>query len=661
MGIISRLFGRRRIERRAGIVMTNVLGKTPGQLYAEQPELRAVVSYVQDAVASTPLKVYRRVSDTDRRRDRESQAAMLLESPRDGVTTFQLVERIVGDICLYGAALWVVAPASDRSSGWEIVPIPYAWVQDEITADGFEPTAYIVQNPDSGGAPVRIDAKMTVRFMRYTPGGTVHAVSPVESLKRVLAERMSALEYRNAVWRNGGWVSRWISRPVGAQWTPEQRERFAASWKNRFAGKDGTDTGGTPIMEDGMELHDTTLNAREAQFAESTQLTREEVCAAYHINPSLIYHTQTQTYASAKDNARALYSEALMPIMDLVCERINKVLLPMLGADADTYVSFDMSSKLGASFEEQAAVLTSSVGGPWMTADEARARLDMPAMGGHASELIEPLNISYGSEGEPSNALSAKPQAKAAPIRFKTRQKPEAEGTSELNSMLSKFFRRQSKRVLPEIDKAKARGALVKADSPDWWDEKRWNRELADDLEPLFARLTKESGRAAMRDFGMDADAYTAEATEHYVRAMAEGKAKAVNSVTLRQLLFALSLSDDEVDEDVMADTPQGVFDKAADSRAAGTAVAFATACAVWGSAEAVRQATREGKWKRTKTWRHVGSGKNPRKGHVAMDGETVDVDKRFSNGARWPHDLGMSPEESCWCRCQVEFVIEKE
>jgi hypothetical protein len=66
-----------------------------------------------------------------------------------------------------------------------------------------------------------------------------------------------------------------------------------------------------------------------------------------------------------------------------------------------------------------------------------------------------------------------------------------------------------------------------------------------------------------------------------------------------------------------------------------------------------------------TKTWHHRPQ-KNPRDGrngtpdHVAMNGETVDIDKEFSNGMRFPKDPEYagadSAEQSINCRCYVTY-----
>ena len=56
------------------------------------------------------------------------------------------------------------------------------------------------------------------------------------------------------------------------------------------------------------------------------------------------------------------------------------------------------------------------------------------------------------------------------------------------------------------------------------------------------------------------------------------------------------------------------------------------------------------------KTW--VVTSGNPRAEHAAMDGETVPMGEPFSNGAMYPGDQVLTPDESCGCQCQVEITI---
>lgn len=642
-------------------IVTGYVGSLDAErLYREQPALRAVVSFIADNVASLPVKTYVREGE-ERRRERDSVAALLMAHPNATTTTFELVAGLQTDLMLYGRALIAVLPDADAPSGWTMTRIPASWVQRETTVTGFEPDAWLIKNPHTKTSAVWIHkTDGLVEFRLYDASGALGCAPPVEALKQVLSEQVSAWAFRNAIWKNGGWINRYIERPVNApEWSQEARKRFAESWKSQFAGEKGVDTGGTPILEDGMTLKDAGFNAREAQWAEATKLSREDTAAVYHINSSLIWHTDAQTYASAKDNARALYAEALAPSIEFLQQRFNALVLPMIGAAPGTYWEFDMQAKLQGSFEEQAQVLQTSVGAPYMTRNEARAKLNLPPVDG-GDELVTPLNVLIGGQASPTDsdysslALAAEPATKSAPVECKSNGRAEDADAKAISAAISKFVRRQSKRVLQELDKAEKCGAChTKAegdDWPEWWDGERWNRELADDLRPLFLAQAVKRGRRSMRELGADADEFSEERIEAYIAAVSRSKANATNAVTLKQLRRAL---DGDIDENAEGATPEGVFEKAAGERADMQGVSFATAIAGWAALEACRQ--RRTDRKKLKRWI---TGTNARPTHAALDGETVEYDQQFSNGAMYPGDRDLDPEETCGCNCTCEVII---
>lgn len=653
--IFSRLFRQRggTYEIRVSPNATAVLGKSIAEIYNQQPALQSVVSFVSENVAQLPLKVYHRESDTDRRRDTTGTVATLLRRPNANMTCHDLMSHLVSDMMLYGWALWYVAPNADTEAGWEISSIPPAWVRETPTVDGFVPSSYIVRNPETDKV-VELPAADCIRFAYYTPNGMLEPVSPVEALKQVLAEQISAWDYRNNVWRNGGQVSAYLKRPAGVEWSNEQRDRFAKSWKAHFTGG-GTDTGGTPILEDGMDLVQTQFNARETQWAEAQKLAREDVAAIYHINPALIWHTDGQTYASAKENARALYSDALAPMLDLISERINAFLLPLVGEPADTYVEFDLQAKLAGSFEERASVMQSSVGAPWMTRNEARAMLNLPAIDG-ADELVVPLNVIEGGLASPNDTAggyyAAEVEQKSAPR--KSRGRASARDSQQVTDVLRKFVKRQSRRVTAEIRKhRKCHVCQSKSKWAEWWDADRWNRELADDLEEVFIEQFARASAETARDLDLPRDSVSTARARNYLRAMAEGKAKAYNNVTYRQLMEAL---DGDISEDALGSTVEGVFEKAEDSRASCAGISFATSLASWTRQEVLHQQGDAAKGA-TKTWIHNPSG-NPRSEHLAMDGETVPFEDNFSNGMRYPGDMMGDDDELANCNCEIEVTM---
>lgn len=642
MGVLDFLRPRYTIAQTVYINGESVKGMSASRLYETQPALRSVISFLADNVAGLPLKCYVRQPDGGRERDRDSILARTLQNPNEWSTGHELIRATVSEYLLHEDSLWLTVPGQDK---WTIAVIPHDWTTPK-TRDGLE-VDYIKIRSTYMSGEAKLKPEDFIRFTGWSPYGSASSSSRIEALKQILSEQISAWNFRNGVWKNGGRVTQWISRPADTPWGEGARDRFAESWKNKFSSDKGTDTGGTPLLEDGMRLETATFNAREAQWAEATKLSREDVCAVYHVNPGLIYHTDATTYASAKDNARALYSDTLAPILDMLEERINAFLVPRLGLDNTHYCEFDLDAKLQGSFEERAQVMQSSVGAPWMTRNEARAMLNLPAIDG-GDELVTPLNVLTGGQASPNDVdgvesayNAAQPQTKSkSGIRLKAA--PEEYDAKEIASALRKFFKRQSRSLSGSLKKS--------GNYADWWDADRWERELADDLTPIFQRQAARRGARMVDDLNLSGE-FDAERIENYIKAMALGKSKAINNVTYRELKAAL---DGDIDDDALGSTVEGVFEKAEETRADTSGRSFATALAGFAILEAINQ--RGNGRQAMKTW--IVTSSNPRAEHAAMDGETVPFDELFSNGAKYPGDQVLTPEESCNCQCQVEIYL---
>lgn len=273
-----------------------------------------------------------------------------------------------------------------------------------------------------------------------------------------------------------------------------------------------------------------------------------------------------------------------------------------------------------------------------MTRNEARADNNLPPVEG-GDELIVPLNVVEGGQASPQDTHM---ETYSGPAEVKARQErvnasPTDEEVDAMTEVLSKFFKRQADAVLPKMG----------AKAANWWNEKRWNDELADDIEPILDDVADRHGKAVAKRLGIK---YSPEFTRAYLRAMAEGRAAAINTST-REKLEAAQQSDDE------EDTPQHVFDLRVGVQAALIGGSLALAAASWAAmSEAPAQAAAQGvEPKIEKVWV---TGDNPRESHAAMDGEQVPIDEPFSNGAMWPGDDNLDPDESCGCNCTTEVVI---
>lgn len=645
-----------------------VAGFDAAELYRTQPNLRAVVGFLADNAASVPWKVYDRRGDGDRVRVTDSAAALLLARPNPHATAYEWRRALFADLYIYDRHLSIVVADAQAESGFSMWRVPPSWVDGYTGGNAWAPEGFIIHGPS--GQRVEVPRDICMWLHGYDPADPMGQSSPVDALKDMLAEQVESAAFRRQMWRRGGRFNAYLTRPKDVEkWSDAAFERFKRTWNESWAGRDGSDAGGMPILEDGMEIKQVQFNAKDAEWSEAKRLGREDVAGVYHVNPALIWPGSGQTYASAKENARALYNDTLAPKLMEATDKINARLLPMVGEDPRHYVEYDLAVKLQGSFEERASVLQSAVGGPWMTRDEARAQFNLPHIDG-ADDLIIPLNVVTGGLASPNDTdpttarLAAEPAHKCAchgtkgdadEIRFKAA--PDSETVEAFTEVFRKFFERQARSVLPKIRAAKAAGVSLKADgddAPEWWDVTRWNKELEADLFKAAETTSEDMARRALRSIGVPDSEYDPNKAIEFLRDMCRVRAEWVNSTTCMELERSLEL--EAAGAEGLKATPEGVFTNAAENRAASAGAAISAAVDGWSAVEAVIQCDLDGGAE--KIW-EVNSA-NPRPSHKAMNGERVPVADRFSNGAFWPGDhAALGPDGVCGCQCTVSVAVK--
>jgi len=625
---------------------SSVLGLSVETLWRSQPYLRTVVSFLARNIAQLGLQTFERVSETDRRRVRDNAVASALQRPNPDMTSYELIYGLIADLALYDEAFWMVLPDEESVSGWRIQPVSPSWVVRRGGGSAFAPAWFEVQRPGAT-KPERVPIENMLWFHGWNPGTPAVATSPVEALRQILAEQISAQQFRQQVWARGGRVGTYITRPEGAKWDPKTREKFQRQWNAKYAGNDGAQAGGTPILEDGMTLGRVGFSAHEDEYIEGAKLALATVASVYHVNPTMIGQLDNANFSNVREFRKMLYGDTLGPITAMIEDRINTFLVPLIAPGASgVYVEFNISEKLQGNFEEQTAALASSVGRPWMSANEARARLNMPALGGDASELVTPLNVLVGGQASPRDSGTQNLNSRVAPVkdvgelpmvktlRLKADDAPLADAwRAKSAEVLAAFFKRQRAVVLSRLG-SKA--------GPDWWDEERWDKELATDLYKLAVTASQEMGQAQAEALGFTADAYNVDQTLNFLEAVARSRAGAVNSTTRDRILKALDQGDE----------PATVFDEAEETRSLSAGAALGAALAGFALVEATKQTVGT---TATKTW--LVTSRNPRSAHASMNGETVGIEDTFSNGADWPGDPVLGAEGVANCQCSVEIT----
>lgn len=600
------------------------------QIYRKQPAVRTVVRFLAANIGQLNPKVYQRVGDDDRRELDSHPLSVLLRNPNPTTTRFRHFRDTVSDIAIYDRAFWEKIRVRSNIPD-AVVRIPPA----NIYVENGE-----YRNVKTGAVYNRDDL---VVFPGYSPDGDDLGVSPIETLRRVLAEEWAAVQNRENTWRNASRQQTVIERPADAPpWGDPERNRFRSDWESMMTG--AANSGKTAILEDGMTANTlAAFNAKEMEYIAGRKLTYEEVALAYGgvALAALVVGTQGgQTGASIEPLHKQMYQDVLGPYLTFLQGEIELQLLPDFdvssGGTRRIYVEFNLAEKLKGSFEEQASVLATSVGVPFMTVNDARSRLNMPRVDDDMFDVpVMPMNVMYGGQqstqeptGDPSTPpglLSRTTQTKAVP-RAVERRRDNAAAAHE--AILRKFFGQQERVLAAELGRQKA--------LPDAWNDDRWNSELTGLLYAQAVSTTRESGRLAAQQIN---GVYDEDRTLSYLAERSRFAAAGINETTKAAL--------------IVTDDPELVFAVAKSSRAKQIGVTTATQLIAFSREEAARHTEDAQNRKLSKTW-VVASAKSR---HPEWDGMTAPVGEPFPNGAAYPGDPNLGADQTAGCSCLM--IIE--
>lgn len=465
--------------------LQHVHGMTASQMYKTQPHLRTVTAFLGRNIAHLGLHAYRRINATDRERDTTSGVGSWLSGRRANptMTLYDLIYAATVDLALYDRAYML---PYGGPNGWEVYRVPPVWVTPN-EKDALGISKYNIGWGDSNGTVV--DRSRIVAIEGYSPS-SVTGVSPaLDALKDVLAEQIQAMKYRRQLWARGGRVSAVLERPVGApRWSDSARENFREDWYAKYTGS-GSHAGGTPILEDGMTLNRVDYSATDQQYIEGVQLSFTTVASVFHVNPTMVGVLDNANYSNVREFRKMLYGDTLGPLIAQLESAFNAWLLPIMGGEEGIYVEFNVAEKLQGDFEAQSQFFQSAVGRPYMSANEARARLNLRAVEG-GDDLVTPLNVLVGGQASPQDSV------------------PSDSGV-----------RSKSGGGIPDWVAGVAREymGVLSGDAKD--------RGRAKKLKAISLGATARSGRAMVREHG--SGEYDVDRTEDYLEARADGVERA--------------------------------------------------------------------------------------------------------------------------------------
>ena len=521
-------------------------------IYASQPNVRTAIQTVAREAAALTMKLYyKKQRDNDLGTSREpiddEDMARLLDEPTPGMSQYRFWFQVFSDIEIYDIAyLWKVRVSGRVRALKRIPPQSLYPVRDPLT--------YSVTGFRTARGDVVLPRDVIV-FWGYDPATNDGFIPPMESIRRIIAEDVAAGIDREGRWRNSARKEGVIETDVSAEpLGDEAKESFYVDLEDSLGGPGGS---GRPlVLEPGQSYKDITWSPRDMEYLNARKLSRLETAAHFHIPPAMM--------AAAGNNAEAdantltyFYKSSLPPRLVRVEGEIEAQLMPEFYPQAvvrrDYYVAFNLDEKLRGSFEEKAAIMATTVGGPVVTVNEGRSRLNLPATDNPLDDLIYAPSNSVrggGTQASPQNPMETPATNQERPAIEPAGTTPQPRGASfdpaewlvkadaaaaraaresEMGSFLMEQRVRTEERARQVFERTFERQSRI--NGPLKLD--RWNKELSDDLFSLWLQAGETVGERVAEEVEGEWD--TAR-TANLIRKRAETVAAAVNEESNQRL-----------------------------------------------------------------------------------------------------------------------------
>jgi HK97 family phage portal protein len=337
----------------------------------------ACVRAIADAIASLPLKVYRRTEDG--REELRNRTDELLTRPAAGVTQADLLGTIAAHLNLWGAAFvgkWRIGGTGQVT---ELGCLPPDRVVPELRAG-----TLVFTYTDAQGKRMTLTQADVVYVKALSLDGLT-GLSPVRQAKEGLGVNKRLREHAGKFFAQDARPSGLLKVPAGAS-QQDDIENLKTAWETRHAGEPHR----IAIVSSDVTFDSVGMPPEQAQFLQQRQLSAAEVARIFRVPPWVIGAPtgDSMTYSNVEQNNLHFVQHSLRPWL----VRIEQA----LSADRDlfirnTYCEFVLDALLRADTATRAGVYTAALNADtgWLDRDEVRRLENLPPDGGRPAERIE--------------------------------------------------------------------------------------------------------------------------------------------------------------------------------------------------------------------------------------------------------------------------------
>jgi HK97 family phage portal protein len=358
----------------------------------------ACVRLNSEAVASLPLQLFEKDGKGGRNPVDHPLGEIISDSPNSEQTALEFWGAIAAWMLVRGNGYAEIDRTGGRINALNLLPAD----QVDVSRDQYDELRY--RFTDRGKA-YDLPAESVLHVRGFGFGGDL-GLSAVRFGVQTLGAAIAADETAAKTFANGAMPSGVLS--TNQEIDDEQREQLSSLLKQYAA---STNAGKIMVLESGLKFEKLSLDPQAVQMLETRRFNTEEIARWFGTPPVIVGHAsqgQTMWGSGIEQLILQWLLTGLNPLLTRIEKRVRKQLL----SPADRrrlYPEFNREGLLQADSAAKMTFLSGAVQNALMTRNEARAKLNLPAMAG-GDTLTAQVNLA------PISTLGAQQdvQAKAA-------------------------------------------------------------------------------------------------------------------------------------------------------------------------------------------------------------------------------------------------------
>lgn len=636
--------------------------------YSQHVWIYACVNSIASNISSIPFKFYTGDENEKKLIEQTHPLPALFRQPNPLMpSATELLFATMAFLSLDGECLWVLEYKKEKPN---LTDIP-----SEIWARSPRGARAIIKNDlidewefqNENNKRFILPSWRVIHFKYFNPYSTYRGLSPLMAQRMIIDQDWRLNQYNLAWLDNAGDPGGLLTTEQDL--TEDQAKGNLRKWNDRHQG--ASKAGRTALLTHGIKYQQLQISHHEMQFLEQFKWNRDSILAAYKVPKREVAIYEDTNYATARSEDKGYWQKTLIPKMKLIENTLDGTLFRRIFGDA-FWGEFDLSVIESLREEFNLLVETAgklfNMGVPFNKINE-KLNLGFEALP-HGNIGFLPFSLVPASSAiaDAKQAASTEDDKSLSAERLENRALKFWENyiKGHIDPFENRFQKRLSRYFMElRVEQLKLLqehfGENVKEeDIPRiLFDEQKWKETLKHELRPIYFDITVAAGAQIVNETG---GLFQFDALNPRVVRIMETQLIKVTKVTetVRKNLGA-SIAEGIKASETIDEIARRIRDEFNFSQERSTMIARTEVGAATNQArfEAMKQGGIE-----FHRWLSAGDERvrQPPQSEYnhAIDGETVALGQRFTNGLTIPNDPEGAPGNVINCRCVTLAAIEK-